>query len=252
MDETKVALAALDNQDKEKALEALATVTGKLELIVARDPSLSLAPVEVKTIVHDMFASTDTIQPSIDYSIKALKRGEVQKARKLLSGLASEVIVQISCIPLATYPQAIKVVAPLIDKGKFNAAKMALQSILGTVVITENEINPLPVLRARSMLTEAKILSENSERSEEDSLRLSQLLDGAKKSMELAELLGYGHKKTDYKDLFTQLKEIEEKVSDGKGGLNFFDKITATFVGLFDKKNSPDEKQVSEEGATKS
>lgn len=43
--ETEKALEALDGDDSWKALESLALATGKLELIVARDPELALAPV---------------------------------------------------------------------------------------------------------------------------------------------------------------------------------------------------------------
>ena len=59
---TKSALAALDGKDTARALASLAEVTGKLELIVAREPTLALAPVDVRTIVHDLFANTETIE----------------------------------------------------------------------------------------------------------------------------------------------------------------------------------------------
>lgn len=51
------ALAALDQGRTGDALEALATVIGKLELIVARDPDLALAPMDVGVTVHDLFAT---------------------------------------------------------------------------------------------------------------------------------------------------------------------------------------------------
>ena len=54
---TKSALAALDEKESARALATLAEVTGKLELIVAREPTLALAPVDVRTIVHDLFAN---------------------------------------------------------------------------------------------------------------------------------------------------------------------------------------------------
>lgn len=40
---TKDALSALEEERRDDALEALAIVTGKLKLIVARDPTLALA-----------------------------------------------------------------------------------------------------------------------------------------------------------------------------------------------------------------
>ncbi|MGP4882902.1 YfdX family protein, partial [Klebsiella pneumoniae] len=65
-------LAALDGKDTARALATLAEVTGKLELIVAREPTLALAGVDVRTIVHDLFANTETIEAMTDEALDAL------------------------------------------------------------------------------------------------------------------------------------------------------------------------------------
>ena len=232
--ETKKALGALDEQNTAKALDALAVVTGKLELIVARDPQMALAPVDVQTVIHDVFSGTTAIEDMIDEARRALKHGEVQKARHLLSGLASEIVVQTTSIPLATYPQAIKAVAPLIDQGKLDEAKVALQAVLGTVVVSKNSVIPLPVERARAMLKEAASLAENAERTKEESKRLTEMLKDAKKQIELAELLGYGGRKKEFRDIYTQLQEVEKKVASGRSGKGFLDGIVTSFRSLFD------------------
>ncbi|HHF8122526.1 TPA: heat resistance protein YfdX2, partial [Escherichia coli] len=105
---TKSALAALDGKDAARALATLAEVTGKLELIVAREPTLALAPVDVRTIVHDLFANTETIEAMTDEALDALKHGEVQQARHVLALLASEIVITVTNIPLASYPAAVK------------------------------------------------------------------------------------------------------------------------------------------------
>ena len=69
----------------------------------------------------------------------------MQQARALLSGLASESELQVTNLPLATYPAAIKAVAPLIDAGKKDEAKAALQLALNTLVV-ERFITPLPTV----------------------------------------------------------------------------------------------------------
>ncbi|HEN4914867.1 TPA: heat resistance protein YfdX2, partial [Klebsiella pneumoniae] len=129
---TKSALAALDGKDAARALATLAEVTGKLELIVAREPTLALAPVDVRTIVHDLFANTETIEAMTDEALDALKHGEVQQARHVLALLASEIVITVTNIPLASYPAAVKAVVPLIDQGKIEEAKAALQAALST------------------------------------------------------------------------------------------------------------------------
>lgn len=237
---TKKALAALDANDSAGALTALAEVTGKLEIILARNPQLALAPVDVQTIVHDIFAGTDTIEALLDEAEHALKHGEVQKARHLLSGLASEAVIRITNLPLATYPDAIKAVAPLIDQGKIEEAKAALQAVLATQVISNLTI-PLPVERARAMLKEAEPLAEKSERSAEDDKGLGDLLTEAKQQLEMAELLGYGRKKEDFEAIYAQIKEVQGKIKAGKSGKGFFDGIQASLRSLFERKNTHQE-----------
>ncbi len=220
VEETRSALAALDADDKDKTIAALTRAIGKVEMILARNPLLTLAPVEVNTVIRDSFAGTDMIKPSIDYAKRALKNGEVQKARRLLTDLASEISIQTLSLPLATYPMALKAVVPMIDSGNVDAAKMALQTVLGTLVVTEDRVIPLPVIRSRAMLEEAESLAASSSRNDGEQKRLQDLLDGAKKSLELAEMLGYGHTRRDYKDLFEQLQEVEKRVSGNRGGKN--------------------------------
>jgi hypothetical protein len=191
---TKSALAALDGKDAARALATLAEVTGKLELIVAREPTLALAPVDVRTIVHDLFANTETIEAMTDEALDALKHGEVQQARHVLALLASEIVIAVTNIPLASYPAAVKSVVPLIDQGKIEEAKAALQAALSTLVETRS-VHPLPALRARLLLKRAETLVEDGQRSEASNERLETLLNEARQQLEMAELLGYGKKK---------------------------------------------------------
>ena len=229
--QTKEALVALDRKDTDRALQALAEVTGKLELILARDPELALAPVEVHTVVHDLFASTAVIEDLIDEALRALKNDEVQTARRLLAGLASEIVITTTNIPLATYPQAIKAVAPLIDSDEIGEAKAALQAVLGTLIETHDIIS-LPVLRARLLLTQAEPLAETDERSEQQAQRLAKLLGEVRNQLQMAELLGYG-RKGDFGPIYEQIKEIEQKSGRGKSGKGWFHKIKEQISELF-------------------
>ena len=44
--ETQTALAAIEKGDKRKAIKALESVTGKLDVVLARDPELGFVPLE--------------------------------------------------------------------------------------------------------------------------------------------------------------------------------------------------------------
>ena len=231
--QSREALKALDEKNTEEALKALEMAIGKMEVIVARDPELALARMDVNIIIHDLYANVDTIKKTLKQAKEYLEDGEVQLARPLVSSLASEMIIESVNIPLATYPDAIKAIVPLIDKGKTDEAKAALQTALNTLVIVQEEVIPLPVIRAKELLKKAEALAENSERKDEDNKQLTTLLDHAEAQLLMAEVLGYGDKKA-FKPMYEQLDTIREKTKEGKSGKGFFDKIKNQISNIFD------------------
>src|ERR1700704_5944647 len=62
MTETKNALQALKDKKTQDALAALERATGKLNIVLARDPRLALAPVTVDVITHDIYTTVDAIK----------------------------------------------------------------------------------------------------------------------------------------------------------------------------------------------
>jgi len=231
--ETEKALAALEEEKPEEALKALELATGKLELILARDPELALAPVDVAVVTYDLAAEAETIEETIDKAEEHLEDGEVQEARVLVGNLASEIVVQSTNIPLATYPDAIKAVTPLIDKGEIDEAKAGLQSALNTLVVATEAVIPLPMLRAEQLLQEAEALAENEARTDEENERLAELLDAARSELKIGELLGYGSEES-FEAIYEQLDKIEEKTASGKAGEGWFDKIKRQIAGFFE------------------
>lgn len=225
LDETQKALSALDKGDTEAALEALAIANGKLDLVVLRNPRLALAPVDNRVVTYDLFATVESIDAAKKRALKYMKEGRLQEARSLIENLRSEVVIEVVNVPLATYPAAIRAIAPLLDEGKVEEAKTALQRALNTLVVVEHS-HALPVIRAKHMLTRAEGLAETTERSDEEADELTSLIEGARRQLELAEALGYGHV-DDFAGYYEQLDEIAGKTSDGKSGTGFFDKIRA-------------------------
>ena len=217
IDVTEKALQALQDGDTETALKALETATGKLELILARDHALGLAPVDIEVLSYDLLASVDTVKAMIHDAEDYLEDGEIQKARPLVANLASD---------------AIKAVIPLIDEGRIDEAREALQTALNTLVVTTDEIIPLPVLRAEQLLERAETLAENKERSEEQNQTLTGLLTGARNQLRMAEVLGYGTQES-FQPMYAQLDTIEEKTAGGRGGKGWFDRIKQQVTELF-------------------
>lgn len=224
---TRDALASLDKDKTDEALETLEKITGKLELLVARNPSLALIPVGVTTTIYDLFAEVETVETIVEEAHEALEDGDVQTARRLLDNLASEIVISTTKLPLATYPDAIKRVAPLIDDGKIDEAKQQLQTALNLLIVSD-VIYPLPNLRSNVMLNEAQELSEKSDRTDEENDRLKELLEEVRSQVEFGRELGYFTEENS-DDIQEELEQIEEKTKSGKSGQGFFEKIKELF-----------------------
>ncbi len=223
LEQTNNAIKALVKKDKKAALEALALVTGKLELVLAREPELANAPIDVRVEQFDLYASVDTVKATVKEAADLLDDSEVQQARALLSGLSSEIDIIVTALPLKAYTEGIKDVAKLIDQEKYDEASSGLYDLLSTMVITRNII-PLPILRAEGLLTKADELAGKEGRSNEESKELVALLDNAKAQIEMAESLGYGDKKQ-YKAFYRKIKEIRKKTEGNKFGKDFMKEL---------------------------
>lgn len=145
----------LDARKTKEALAALELASGKLELVLAREPKLALAPVDVSVITHDIHADVESVKKAVKLSRELLDDGEVQKARPIVANLASEIVIETNNLPMATYPAAIKSAARLIDSGKIDDAKAKLARALNTLVVTSVAF-PLPVLRAEAAMAKLK------------------------------------------------------------------------------------------------
>ena len=229
---TKDALKALEEERIDDALNALAMTTGRLELIVAREPALMLAPTDVAVVERDVLGSQEAIRRAIRHAEDALDDGRVQEARRILDGLGSEIVLSVTSLPLATYPDAIKAIAPLIDNGRIEEAKAGLLAALNTLIVTDHVL-PLPVLRANALLDRAEELSEQEDRSDEDNENLANSLSAVRNQLEMAELLGYGES-ADYEELYRQIDRIEEQTDGGRSGKGFFNNIKLSMSDLWD------------------
>jgi hypothetical protein len=228
--ETHRVLKALEAKKNEEALGMLSKVMGKLELVMAREPELELLPVSVSESMVDLIADKKTLQDLLQKASQALKDGKVQETRHLLASAASEIVIRTTSIPLGSYPDTIKSIAPLIDAGDIGKARSALQSALSSLVVTE-EIVPLPPLRASLLLKKAEKLAENQTRDAAESKELATLLKEARHQLEMTELLGYGSKK-DMQSIYKEIDLITGKTHDKQGGKGWFDLLKKKIASL--------------------
>jgi hypothetical protein len=228
LQETNSALGLLAAGNTDQARAALARATGKLEVVLAADPQLALAPVDVRAIVHDVVidpAEVDTIRRQAE---EALGQGRLQDARRMIAELASEHVISVTNIPLATYPLALKQAAALILASRTGEAIATLEAAISTLVIEETII-PLPLLRAETLLDEARPIAEQPQRSAAENERLRRLLQAARRQIELARALGYATSK-DIDALSDELTTIERRTEGQGAGTGLFDRIKSLFA----------------------
>jgi len=229
LQETQNALFAIDRNQRSQALEALARATGKLEILLAREPRLALAPVDVTVVTRDVLGDQKTLEGLRERAEEALEKGRLQEARQLISDLASETVLRVSHLPLATYPAALKSAAAQLERNQTEVAKTTLQAALNTVVVQET-VFPLPLHRAEVALLEAKRLAAKANRTQVENRRLASLLAGARQQIRFGQALGYGTER-DMGQLLAEVDTIEARTVGRKSGRGIFDRVDA----LFDK-----------------
>ena len=230
LEETRTALELLAAGKADQAREALTRATGKLEVVLAAQPDLALAPVEIRSLVHDVTIDPAAAEAILRTAKDALEQRRLQDARRMLAGLASEQVISVTNIPLATYPVALKQAAALIHAGRTAEAIAALEAAMSTLVIEETII-PLPLLRAETLLDEARPLAEKPQRSAAENDQLRRLLAAARRQVELTRVLGYATK-DDIDALTEELTTIDRKTEGQGTGSGLFDRIKAVFARI--------------------
>ncbi len=215
----------------DEVITELEKVVGKLELLVARKPELATIPVAVSKKIYNVIASTETVEAMIQKATDALDDGHVQDARHILGGLASEYVVSTTRLPLATYPDAIRDAVPLIDQGKIAEAKAQIEMALNLLVVDET-VYPMPLMRAKAMLATAEDLTEKNDRKESENEKLANLLDAAREELKFGHILGY-YSIDEVEPLYEQIKQIEGKTEGGQSGEGYFNKIKSMVNDLF-------------------
>lgn len=223
VNQTHVALLSLEIKKPDEAITAIKSAIGKLDLVLKRYPNLNFKPIHAEKTINKLSATPKIIKLKIKTAKKQLDAGNLQEARLLLAPLVSDITLTVTSIPLGAYSKTLKSVVALIDGAKIDEAKIALSSLLNTLVV-KKIITPLPLLMAKALLMEAKIQAGKENRSDEENKALAFKLKEARNQLKISQLLGYGDKKL-FKPLHEQIDQIEKETADGKTGKGLFEKI---------------------------
>jgi hypothetical protein len=237
--ETNNVLEYIAKDKDKKAKEELAKLIGELEILITKDPEVALIPVNTGYEIKDAVVDIPTVYEITDAAKKAMDDGYYQAAKKLMDNLTSEMIVKTAYLPLATYPDAMRLSAALLDKGKKEEATAILLKALNTLIIQQQEI-PLPVLRAEEFIKLSAETMNNDDKNKKETAKL--FLDNADYQLQLTEAMGYGKKDKEYKELYETIKDLKKTINDEKESKGKFEKLSEKIKKfkerLFFKKDS--------------
>lgn len=227
IEETSNAIKAIADNKTDDALAAIERATGKINILTARNTAAALLPVSVEVdVIESAPLDISAIKKRATAAEVAVANRDYPTARVYLDGLTSEIRLRTSHLPLATYPNALRDAARLLDEKKPKEASATLLAALHTLVIID-EVTPLPVAVAQTAISEAQGLRDK------DKNKAQQLLTVAKNELERAKELGYAGKDPEYASLNTSISDIEKQLKDnsdtGSAFSKLMDKVTAFF-----------------------
>jgi len=239
LQKTSNVIKAITEDKMDEAKEELKKLIGELEVLMTREPEVALIPVNVNYQINDVIVDINKISEITNAAQEAMDEGYYQLAKDLLNDLSSEMIINTQYLPIATYPDAMRISAALLEEGKKEEALALLVRSLNTLIV-EKQVLPLPILRAEEFIKlGAEILAGEEKDKKEVALVY---LDNADYQLQLAEALGYGKKDKEYKDLYKAIKELKKMVKKDKDSKiefeNLSKKIKEFKERLFYKKDT--------------
>jgi hypothetical protein len=207
IDQTHKAVQAISENKTDEALSNIEQATGKINILLARNPSTALIPVDLAVNVIDTAPQNKTIILEIAQDAsRAFDDKNYPTARALLYMLMSEIRVRTYNLPLATYPDALKEAARLLDQKQTQQASSILLTALNTLVVVDR-VTPLPLVLARDAINEAQSKSKQDKQAAQASL------ETAKNQIERARELGYTGKDAEYAALNDQISKLEKQLN---------------------------------------
>jgi hypothetical protein len=229
--ETQNAIQAIAANDQQKALSAIERATGKVNVLLARNPDTALIPVSESVAVFDTAPEDlDSIEDIADAAEAAVVISDFPAARALLYGLMSEIRVRIYNLPLATYPTALTEAARLLGEGNRQDAMTILVAALNTLVAVD-QVTPLPLLFAREAIREAESLRDK------DKEGARRILGMAQDELDRALALGYAGKDPDYQKLRDEISQLEKQLKTPEDTTSLFTRLRERLAGLVKRQS---------------
>lgn len=220
------AVNAIAEDRIDEALAAIEQATGKINILLSRNPSTALIPVNLQVSIIDR-APRDLKDIAVlkDAAEIALDIDDLPSTRSLLDSLRSEIRVRIYHLPLETYPIALQEAARLLDQKKKSDAASVLLIALNTLAVVD-QVTPLPLLLARKAVSDAQSLAQK------DKEAALQMLDVADSELERTMALGYTPEDSEYKELRDGIKTLRKQLKGNEESAPFFSKLKEKLAAL--------------------
>ena len=213
------AVADLNKNKTDEAKKDIELALGKLEAILAAEHTPKLLPIESQMVVKNFMGTADDVTHALAEVRTLLNLNRVQEAGELLSSLQSEIDVTVVSLPLASYPDALKLASKYLIDGKPSKAKAVLQVALSTFVQDE-QIIPIPLINSMELVAIASDIAK------EDKTQALKHLALASDDLNKAEALGYVSKSTTtYKVLHELIKKTEKEVKGPNKAEKLFNEL---------------------------
>jgi hypothetical protein len=234
--ETQKAIDAIASNKSDQALAAIERATGKINILLARNTAIALIPVSADVDVIDAAPhDIKLIKVLGQHASAAVVAKDYPAARVLLDALTSEIRVRTYDLPLATYPEALKAAARLLDQKKPQDANDVLLTALNTLLVVDR-VTPLPLVIAREAINVAKAQSQT------DKAIAQTLVETAKNEVERSKELGYAPKAPEYQALNSDISSLEKQLKGNSDAGSMFAKLEDK-LSAFVKRQSQQERR---------
>jgi thymidylate synthase ThyX len=220
---TQKALIALKDSDAKTAKESLEKALGKLETILALKDAPKVLTIDSHVVVKEFIGGSEEITKSVQLLKKLVNENKIQEARVMIQALQSEIDTTLINLPLASYPNALKLAGKYIHEKKLGNAKEVLRMALDTFV-QEVIVVPIPLLNANNLLTLSQQIAKKGEKKDKE-LALK-YLDEAKEQLEIAKQLGYLSESTvTYKVLQENIDDVKKEIGGENKPVKLFNSL---------------------------
>jgi hypothetical protein len=232
--DTQKAINLIGAKKNDEALSAIEQATGKINILLARNPSTALIPVHLAVDVIDLAPlDSKAIGDLAQAASTAIKDKDYPAARVDLENLVSEIRVRTSNLPLATYPDALKRAAQLLDQKKPDDADKVLLTALNTLVIVDR-VTPIPLVLAKAAVTAAQ------DQRQKDKNAAQKLLEAAKNEVQRSKDLGYEAADPEYASLDHQISDLQKQLTGNGDTGSIFAQLRSKLDAFLKKEGDRD------------